>query len=247
MTQIGPFDLEQKAAIVAVILEKPLYSSKKAAERGTDILEVRLDLLGIRDLERAAGTIREIKSETGLPVIVTNRSGEEGGKWEGEEKERTGLLTGLLSFKDGTDKDGPDAVDIELSAVREERDKVITAAKVHGKTVIVSSHNFSKTPSIHEMKAILEEMFLAGADIAKLAVMPQSMEDVLNLLRVTLNFRDAGKPVCTIAMGEPGKHTRVVAPLYGSVLTYASIESGAAAAPGQLPVDEVKKIMEMLK
>ena len=97
------------------------------------------------------------------------------------------------------------------------------------------------------MKTILEEMFLAGADIAKLAVMPQSMEDVLNLLRVTLDFRNEGKSVCTIAMGKPGKHTRVVAPLYGSVLTYASVESSAAAAPGQLPVDEVKKIMELLK
>ncbi|HIH74626.1 MAG TPA: type I 3-dehydroquinate dehydratase, partial [Methanosarcina sp.] len=93
----------------------------------------------------------------------------------------------------------------------------------------------------------LEEMFLAGADIAKLAVMPQSMEDTLNLLKVTLDFKNKGKPVCTIAMGKQGKHTRVVAPLYGSVLTYASIESDTAAAPGQLPADEVKKIMEMLK
>ncbi|WP_440946470.1 type I 3-dehydroquinate dehydratase [Methanosarcina sp. T3] len=242
MTQIGPFDLEKKAAVVAVILEKPLETSKKAVEKGADILEIRLDLLGIRDPERAAGIIREIKSETGIPVLVTNRSGEEGGKWEGKEEDRTGLLAALLSLEDG-----PDAVDIELSASREERDKVIRAAKDHGKTAIVSSHDFSKTPSPQEMKATLTEMFLAGADIAKLAVMPRSMEDVLNLLRVTLDFKNAEKAVCTIAMGRSGKHTRVVAPLYGSVLTYASVESDAAAAPGQLPVDEVKKIMEMLK
>jgi len=73
------------------------------------------------------------------------------------------------------------------------------------------------------------------------------MEDVLNLLRVTLDFRGAGKSVCTIAMGEQGKHTRVIAPFYGSVLTYASMERDSTAAPGQLPVDKVKKIMEMLK
>lgn len=246
MTQIGPFDLEKKAAVVAVILEKPLETSKKAAEKGADILEIRLDLLGIRDLERAAEIIREIKSEAGLPVIATNRSGAEGGKWEGTEEDRTGLLIGLLTYPISL-KDGPDAVDIELSAGREGRDKVIKAAKDHGKTVIVSSHDFSKTPSPEEMKAILAEMFLAGADIAKLAVMPQSMEDVLNLLRVTLDFRNEGKSACTIAMGKPGKHTRIIAPLYGSVLTYGSVESDATAAPGQLPVDEVKKIMEMLK
>jgi 3-dehydroquinate dehydratase-1 len=77
--------------------------------------------------------------------------------------------------------------------------------------------------------------------------MPLSVEDTLNLLRVTLDFKDAGKSVCTIAMGSQGKHTRVVAPFYGSVLTYASIESDESAAPGQLPVNEIKRIMEMLK
>lgn len=242
MTQIGSFDLEKKAAVVAVILEKPLETSKKAAEKGADILEIRLDLLGIRGLERAAETIRKIKSETGLPVLITNRSGAEEGKWEGKEEDRIGLLTGLLSFRNG-----PDAIDIELSAGRKDRDKVIKMAKDHKKIVIVSFHDFLKTPSLRDMKTILEEMFLAGADIAKLAVMPQSMEDTLNLLRVTLDFKNAGKSVCTIAMGSQGKHTRVVAPLYGSVLTYASIESDAASAPGQLPVDELKKTMEMLK
>ncbi|MDI9393946.1 MAG: type I 3-dehydroquinate dehydratase [Euryarchaeota archaeon] len=242
MAQIGSFDIENKAAVVAVILEKPLETSKKAAEKGADILEIRLDLLGIRDPERAIEIIREIKSKTVIPLLVTNRSRAEGGKWEGKEEDRIGLLMNLLSFKDG-----PDAIDIEISAGRKERDKVIKAAKDHGKTVIISSHDFLKTPSFQDMKAIIEEMFLAGADIAKLAVMPRSMEDTLNLLRVTLDFTDRGKSVSTIAMGSQGKHTRVVAPLYGSVLTYASIENDASAAPGQLPLDEVKKIMEMLR
>lgn len=242
MTQIGSFDLEKKTAVVAVILEKPLENSKKAAEKGADILEIRLDLLGIRNPERAAEVIREIKAETGLPIIVTSRSGAEGGKWDGEEEDRTGLLINLLSLKDG-----PDAIDIELSAGMKERNRVIKAAKDRETAVIVSSHDFLKTPPLQNMRTIIEEMFLAGADIAKLAVMPLSVGDTLNLLRVTLDFKDAGKSVCTIAMGSQGKHTRVIAPFYGSVLTYASIESNASAAPGQLPVDEVKKIMEMLK
>ncbi len=67
MTHIGPLDLKEKAAVIAVILEKPLETSKKAAENGADILEIRLDLLGIRDRNIAAETIRKVKSETGLP------------------------------------------------------------------------------------------------------------------------------------------------------------------------------------
>ncbi len=247
MIHIGQLDLEKKAAVVAVILEKPLETSRKAAKMGADLLEIRLDLLGIRDLETAAETIRKVKSETELPVILTNRSITEGGKWEGKEDDRIELLTNLLSTNLISLKDRPDAVDIELSAGREARDQVIKAAKTCGKTVIVSSHDFSKTPAFQEMKVILEEAFLAGADIAKLAVMPQSRRDVLDLLRITLDAREAGKAVCTIAMGRLGKHTRVIAPFYGSVLTYAAVDSEISAAPGQFQVDEIKKILELLE
>lgn len=242
MIRIGSLDLEKRAVTVAVVLENPIVTSKKAAEMGADVLEIRLDLLGIRNQETAAEIIRKVKSETELPVIITNRSSNEGGKWKGEEAERIGLIKDLLSLKDG-----PDAVDIELSADKDERDNAVKAAKTHGRTVIISSHDFSKTPSFQEMKATLEEAFLAGADIAKLAVMPHSMRDILDLLEATLDARDAGRTVCTIAMGKLGKHTRVIAPFYGSVLTYASVESTMSAAPGQLPIDELKKVMELLE
>jgi 3-dehydroquinate dehydratase-1 len=242
MIHIGSFDLGKKAAVVAVVLENPFETSKKAAKMGADVLEVRLDLLGIRNSKTAAETIRKIKSETELPVIITNRSRNEGGKWEGEEGERIRLIKDLLSIKDG-----PDAVDFELSADKVERDNAIKVAKTHGKTVIISAHDFSKTPSSQEMKTTLEKAFLAGADIAKLAVMPHSMRDTLDLLEVAMDARNAGMTVCTIAMGKLGKHTRAIAPLYGSVLTYASVENSMSSAPGQLPVDELKKVMELLE
>ena len=242
MIHIGPLDLKKKAAVIAVILEKPLETSKKAAEIGADILEIRLDLLEIRDRDIAAETIRKVKSETGLPIIITNRSYIEGGKWGEEEAERIGLIKDLLSLRDG-----PDAVDIELSIDEDERDRAVEAAKNNGKTVIISSHDFSKTPSFVEMKATLEDAFIAGADIAKLAVMPQSMKNVMDLLRVTLDVGGAGREICTIAMGDLGKHTRVIAPFYGSVLTYASVENTILTPPGQLPVDKLKKIMELLE
>jgi 3-dehydroquinate dehydratase I len=242
MIHIGPLDLQKKPAVIAVILEKPLETSKKAAELGADILEIRLDLLGIKDLDIAAETIRKIKYLTGLPIIITNRSYIEGGNWDGQEAERIGLIEDLLSIRDG-----PDAVDIELSIDEEDRYRAVETAKNNGKTVIISSHDFSKAPSFAEMKATLEDAFIAGADIAKLAVMPQSMKDVVDLLRVTLDVGGAGRAVCTIAMGKLGKHTRVIAPFYGSVLTYASVESTILTPLGQLPVDKLRKIMELLE
>ncbi|MFU8767666.1 MAG: type I 3-dehydroquinate dehydratase, partial [Candidatus Methanoperedens sp.] len=128
---------------------------------------------------------------------------------------------------------------IELCA--KDRDMVVKEAKKSGKTLIISTHDFRKTPETGVMKGVLDESFAAGADIAKLAVMPGSFDDALRLLDVTLHAKSA---VCTIAMGDIGKHSRVVAPIYGSVMTYGSV--GTATAPGQLRVDELKKIFKLI-
>src|SRR5659263_786518 len=80
-----------------------------------------------------------------------------------------------------------------------------------------------------------------GADIAKLAVMPHSLDDVLRLLDVTLH---SSGQVCTIAMEEIGKHSRVMAPIYGYVMTYGYID--IPVAPVQLRVDELKNALRIL-
>ena len=91
------------------------------------------------------------------------------------------------------------------------------------------------------MDGIIRESMEAGADIAKLAVMPGSLSDVLRLLEVTLHAKE---PVCTIAMGATGKHSRIIAPVYGSVMTYGYVET--PMAPGQLRIDELKNLLKML-
>lgn len=91
------------------------------------------------------------------------------------------------------------------------------------------------------MMGVVREAFEAGADIAKLAVMPHSFEDVLRLLEVTLHSKYA---VCTIAMGDFGRHSRVIAPVYGSVMTYGYVDT--STAPGQLRVDELKYMLKIL-
>ncbi|WP_440952871.1 type I 3-dehydroquinate dehydratase [Methanococcoides sp. FTZ1] len=233
MVRIGNFDLDERAAIVAAIDKDPLIQSKAAASTGADILEIRLDLLGIVTPEDAADLLKKLRSHIGLPCIATNRLQSEGGKWEGSEEDRIGLLEEILPFTD--------AIDVELSADPKLRDRLVKKAGSEGTTVIVSSHDFERTPDKDTIRDILERSRQAGADIAKLAVMPNSMQDVLDLLEVTLSEDN----VCTIAMGQLGKHTRIVGPCYGSKLTYASVSN--AVAPGQLKVHELKKALEMLQ
>ncbi len=233
MIKIGVFNIGKRAAIVAAIGEKPIKTARSAKLLGADILEIRFDFLGITNPNYAKKLVNEIKSVTNLPCIATNRIHSQGGKWSGTEEDRIALLVDIIELVD--------AIDIELRTSEEIREKVISSAKNAGKTVIVSSHDFNKTPAVDRMKKTIDDCFEAGADIAKLAVMPESMQDVLNLLQVTMY---AKAPVCTISMGDKGKHTRIVAPCYGSVLTYGSV--GDAIAPGQLCVDELKKAQEML-
>ncbi|NJD77084.1 MAG: type I 3-dehydroquinate dehydratase [Candidatus Methanoperedens sp.] len=224
MVRIG--NLELNRSIVASIGEDPVDSATRAKKLGADILELRIDLL-----DEDPGRILNDVRKTGLPIIITNRARQEGGAWNGTEDERIRLLLSLMPLAD--------AIDIELSAKL--RDTVVKKARSAGITVIISTHDFRKTPDSDSMIGTIKKSFDAGADIAKLAVMPCSHDDVLRLLYVTLH---AGEAVCTIAMGETGRHSRVIAPIYGSMMTYGYV--GKATAPGQLRVDELKTILNLL-
>ncbi len=224
MVRIGGLELNK--SIVASIGKAPLDSAIKAKKLGADLLELRIDLLDVE----ARKILPELK-RLGLPLIITNRMKQEGGAWKGSEAQRIQKLLSLLPFAD--------AVDIELCA--EKRDDVIEKVKSLEKTVIISTHDFQRTPGYDVMMGIINESFEAGADIAKLAVMPHSFEDTLRLLEVTLHSKGA---VCTIALGDIGMHSRVIAPLYGSVMTYGYVDT--PTAPGQFRVDELKGILKIL-
>ncbi|VVB84637.1 3-dehydroquinate dehydratase [uncultured archaeon] len=224
MVHIG--DLELNKSVVASIGKNPVDTAAKAKKLGADLLELRIDLLD-RDAHQSLKDIKRL----GLPVIITNRMQQEGGAWLRGEDERIRTLVSLLPLAD--------AVDIELCA--EKRDTVVQKAKRSGKTVIISTHDFQGTPDQDILMEIFRESFEAGADIAKLAVMPASFEDVIRLLKVTLHAPGA---VCTIAMGETGRHSRIIAPIYGSVMTYGYVED--ITAPGQLRVDELKTVLKIL-
>ena len=233
MVKIGSFDLSEGTAVVAVISHFPVVQARAALLQGADILEIRLDLLGIKDTKSALEMIAEVKAAVNLSCIATNRLPIDGGKWEGPEEKRIQLLLDILPVVD--------AVDVELAAAPDLREKLISTTHELGKTVIVSHHDFNGTPPMDKIKDMLEMAWQSGGDIAKFAVKANSSADTINLLRIT---HEATRPVCLIAMGDLGKHTRVIAPFYGSVLTYGSV--GEAVAPGQLSIAELKRTMKVL-
>jgi 3-dehydroquinate dehydratase-1 len=209
--------------VVASLTSDIEEKSREAEKKGADAVEVRMDLYDgeIVDIE---------KSE--LPVIATNRPEWEGGGFSGSEKDRIEKLKEATSYAD--------AVDIELEA-KDFHGEIIEEAEKNDAEVIVSSHDFSKTPKKEEMIETLEKAGGIG-DVAKIAVKAEESSDSLRLLEAA---EEADTEVAAMAMGGPGSYTRIVSPIHGSKITYASL--GEKTAPGQLSVEEVVKAYKMLE
>ena len=137
-----------------------------------------------------------------------------------------------------------DLLDLELfSAPEPELEELIVQMHRLGRKVVVSSHDFEKTPPEEE---ILRRLLLArrlGADLPKVAVMPQREEDVLSLLSATLKAnRQGAGPVITMSMGALGGISRLSGEVFGSVLTFGCARQ--ASAPGQFPAGQLDRILE---
>jgi 3-dehydroquinate dehydratase I len=202
-------------------LKKCLNIANKAIKLGADMLELRVDALENPDADKIIDFLDEIESKN----IVTNRSAREGGSFKGTEIERTNILREVAGHAD--------FVDIELKTDDMLRSRVINA----GNSSIVSYHNFKQTPSVEELLEIVKEEHQLG-DLAKFAVMPRNMVDTLIVLEVVSQVEDT----IGISMGELGSYTRVTASLFGSPITFASLDSGSA--PGQLNLELTKLFLD---
>lgn len=204
----------------------------------TDIIEWRVDYYD--DVDRAAMILPEIREAAGdTPVLVTLRTEQEGGEFRGNSSGYTDILNGCAA--DGN----ADLIDVEYRAVP---DIARLLDFFHEKNVrsVVSHHDFHETPDEKEMYAMLEAMADTGADIVKLAVMPQTVHDVLALLSVTYRFHalHPKTPVVTMSMGRLGVVSRIAGGTFGSCITFGA--DRVASAPGQLEYLELKLILRIL-
>ncbi len=213
MLQFGSLSIGDEPRVVATLSSyEALERFAALRTRPCEVAEVRLDLIGSeQDWMPLAARIEA----GGTPVILTLRAAYEGGKWSGSDEERLEILSRSAT--------AISAMDVEL--------KSSLAPKLRGKKpIIVSFHDFARTPNLEELVRVADEA-LAQGDVAKISTMVQSDAD-LETLRALL-ARGWGGPICVIGMGPQGEITRTEFPRAGSCLTYGYFET--AAAPGQLP------------
>ena len=233
-------------AIVCVLRELSISKALTALRCGADAVELRLDLFKPEEREatRVKAFVEALREEAKAGVILTNRSASEGGKFEGSEDERLSLLKEALEASEA------DAVDVEYLAEPRKRAEIVALSRKLNATVIFSFHDFAGMPDAAELEHLALKMQAEGADIAKIAVTPKTAEDALKLLELTLKLkasREAGeKGVAFIGMGSVGRHLRVLAPIYGSALTYGFLEGEESVAPGQLSISELRSMIDKL-
>ncbi len=207
-----------------------------------DIIELRIDAWDfVEDIEQSVATIASIRDTVGaLPIILTCR-----GHWEGGFKKVTDESKFRI-YERAVKQGLVDFIDVELVYGEKKIGEVRTLLSGTTTFLIVSSHDFQKTPAEEELRRVLTDQIGAGADVAKIAVMPQCEEDVLALLSATLAVRRAhpGTPLITMSMGGLGAVSRVVGGHYGSDLTFAV--GSQASAPGQIPVDKLRQCLSVL-
>lgn len=222
------FDAFRLAASTGDLGDEP------AAREHADLVEYRMDLAD-------GDPLMQLETYDGdLPVLVTNRAAWEGGEAE-DDVARIEALTEAVTL------DCVAGVDIELAALTDpdaggEAAGVLARARSHDVRVVVSTHDFDGTPALSDLGQRLAEACSLG-DVGKIATYAETKGDVLDLLRVTHEFTNAGNAVATMAMGVAGRHAHVVAPLYGSRIGYAPVDPEETTAPGQYDLATLRRLV----
>lgn len=217
--------------ITAKNMDSALADIKKA-NKIADIIELRIDCIG-NNLN-----LKKLIEKVKKPVIVTNRNNSNNGKFKGSEEKRLAALKQAIEL-------GADYVDIETDA---DYNKLISNKK--NSKIIISYHNFNETPK--NINEIYTKLKSTNADIIKIAVTANKLSDNLKIIGLIknaqkseifgINFVDSKKPIIGLCMGPLGEISRVLAPLYGSFLAYASLEKGKESASGQIPAETLRNI-----
>lgn len=214
---------------------------KLLAEKKTDMIEWRMDwfsqVTNRYEVQKILKEVQSVLQDTIL--LLTFRSQRQGGHMQLSSKEILDI------YLDAAETGVPDMIDVEYFEY-ERPMKALKKLKECGVYTISSHHDFEKTPDMNVMHMLLEKMQAGGADIVKLAVMPEDKQDVLRLLGITERFTQEypQTPIITMSMGKMGMISRISGEVFGSCVTFGSHEK--ASAPGQIQMDELRQMLEKM-
>lgn len=207
-----------------------------------DVIEWRVDFYEhVQDVAKVKAALEEIRRVIpNTPLLFTFRSAKEGGEKEISTEDYVELNRAIAETGQ------VDIIDLELFTGDKEVKTLIHCAHANRVFVIISNHDFEKTPSKEEIVSRLRKAQDLGGDIPKIAVMPNETKDVLTLLDATLTMKEqyADRPIITMSMAGRGVISRLSGEIFGSALTFGATKK--ASAPGQVNAVELKRVLSLL-
>ncbi|RKX17737.1 MAG: hypothetical protein DRP35_10410 [Candidatus Zixiibacteriota bacterium] len=205
-----------------ITLSENNFTACYQAAKDAELIELRLDLVTFTD--------SELKKLFALKTkfIATCR---QNGKNNTER---------IKKLKDAIDA-GVDFIDIEIDSDFQE--KMIMYARDKNCQIIISYHNFTRTPSLSELQKIIDvgrKFNPWKIKIVTMANTPQDLSTVLSLYRNNTNL-------IAFCMGEKGKISRLASLFLGADFTFVSPLKGKEVAEGQMDINTMVKLIEELK
>jgi len=228
--------------IVGVTKEAILDEARAITKLPADVVEWRIDWFeNVFDFEKLVDVLKDLREVLGdMPILMTFRTSKEGGEKAIEDEVYADI--NIKAAQTGY----VDLVDVEVFTGDEIVKKIIDGAHAAGVKVVASNHDFFKTPDKDDIVGRLRKMQDLGADIPKIAVMPQNKKDVLTLLAATEEMANeyADRPIITMSMAGTGVISRLAGEVFGSALTFGA--AAKASAPGQMGVEDLKQVLTLL-
>ena len=204
---------------------------EQAEKAKADFIEVRLDCL------ENSRKLSELVKATKTPLIATNKLQSERGNFKGTENERQQTLLSAA-------KQGFEYIDVDITSLK--HSETVHKLKLLGGKPIISYHKADATLTNSEMQNILEQEIANEAHVCKIVTTAKKIEDNLTMLNFVSTMSGRAKLVC-FCMGEQGKLSRLLSPLFGAFFTFASLERGSETAPGQMSIQEMKAAYKLLE
>lgn len=229
--------------ITAKTKEQALAQAQVIANTAdADLAEFRIDLLSFAsDTKQVIALGHELKKILGnKPMIATIRTKNEGGQLEISDVEYGKTYQAYLK------NPFMDWLDVEMFRDQKVVSEIVQKAHQKKVLIVMSNHDFQKTPSQDEIEKRLLKQDEMGADVLKIAVMPKSKQDVFTLMNATLKVsQQTTKPLLTMSMGQLGTISRVATANMGGSYSFGMI--GQASAPGQIDVTKLKQILQTVQ
>jgi 3-dehydroquinate dehydratase / shikimate dehydrogenase len=228
VTMTSPTTTNSTSSLLCIVISGPTLNEAREQVRkactNADAVEFRLDQFQFSQIH----AIKSLKDSSTVPVIFTLRKRTQGGEYTGDEQERLDQIRQLASLE-------PSYFDLEYDVDEDLYDELLS---ISPDTQIISSfHDFSGAPI--DLKSVLEVMKQVPASIYKIATMANSTIDALKMLRFVKENTKRSVRIIGICMGEHGHSTRILGPIFGNAIVYATLSEGLKVAPGQLTAEEL--------